>query len=93
MISTGECGRSDTMTQIRKRTIEMLERLPEEKMIYVFNILQNIEALSLNGDALSGDTSDDAFATLMKYSRTLPEDFDYKAELESARMEKYGSIN
>lgn len=81
------------MTQIRKKTLEMLERLPEEKMIYVFNFLQNIEALSMNGEMPDTETPDDAFATLMKYSRTLPEDFDYKVELEAARMEKYGSVN
>lgn len=34
------------MTQIKEKTIEMINRLPEEKMIYVFNILQNIEAMA-----------------------------------------------
>ena len=46
------------MTQIRAKTLEMIEKLP-----------------------------DDAFSTLMKYHRTLPEDFDYKAELERAKEE------
>lgn len=79
------------MTQIREKTLEMLERLPDEKMVYIFNILQNIEALSLNEKEQTAN--EDAFATLMKYSRSLPENFDYKSELETARMEKYGSIN
>ena len=81
------------MTQIREKTLKMLEKLPDEKMIYVFNILQNIEALSMGVEAQNSETSDDAFETLMKYSRTLPENFDYKAELEASRMEKYGSIS
>ena len=69
MISTGECGRSDTITQIKKRAIEILERLPEEKMIYVFNILQNIEALCLKGEVQNDDTSDDTFTALKDMSR------------------------
>lgn len=82
------------LTQIREKTYEMLERLPDEKMIYVFNILQNIEALSVNEETKDDEKeTDEAFATLMKYSRILPESFDYKAELENARMEKYGSID
>ena len=38
----------------------------------------------------SMDSADEAFSTLMKYSRSLPEDFDYKAELVSAKKEGYG---
>lgn len=81
------------MTQIREQTLKMLERLPDDKMIYIFNILQNIEALSMNEKIHDSEKSDDAFETLMKYRKTLPEDFDYKAELNAARMEKYGRIN
>lgn len=81
------------MTQIREKTLKMLEELPDEKLVYVFNILQNLEAFSKSEETQDTKASDDAFATLMKYSRTLPDDFDYKAELDTARMEKYGSIN
>ncbi len=81
------------MTQIREMTLKMIEKLPEEKMIYIFNILQNIEALSVDQGMQKKDTTEDAFITLMKYSRTLPKNFDYKAELESARAEKYGNID
>lgn len=82
------------MTQIREKTFKMLERLPDEKMIYVFNILQNIEALSADvGKKDDENETEDAFVTLMKYSRTLSENFDYEAELAAVRMEKYGSID
>ncbi len=80
------------MTQIRAKTLEMIEKLPDEKMIYVFNILQNIEAFSQSREREDVVPSEDAFSTLMKYNKTLPEDFDYVAELERAREEKYGSI-
>lgn len=81
------------MTQIRAKTLEMLEKLPDEKIIYVFNILQNIEAFSQSKEPQDSVSADDAFSILMKYNGVLPEDFDYKAELERAREEKYGSIS
>lgn len=81
------------MTQIRVKTLEMIEKLPDEKIVYVFNILQNMEAFSRSRETQDSMSPDDAFSTLMKYHRTLPEDFDYKAELERAREEKYGSIS
>lgn len=68
------------MTNIRERILKMLERLPDEKMVYIFNILQNIEALSMGDKTQDTEISRDAFETLMKYSGTLSEDFDYKAE-------------
>ena len=70
------------MTKIREQTLKMLERLPDEKMVYIFNILQNIEALSMGEKIQDTEVSKDAFETLMKCSGTLPEDFDYKAELQ-----------
>ena len=81
------------MTRIRAKTLEMLEKLPDEKIIYVFNILQNMEAFSQSRESQDSVSADDAFSTLMKYNGVLPEDFDYKAELEKAREEQYGSIS
>lgn len=33
------------MTAIRKEAIEMLERMPEEKLIYIIQIMQGINGL------------------------------------------------
>lgn len=62
------------MTQIKEKTIEMINRLPEEKMIYVFNILQNIEALAADEKKTDEENSKDAFETLLMYSGVLKED-------------------
>ena len=64
------------MTRIRAKTLEMLEKLPDEKIIYVFNILQNMEAFSQSRESQDSVSADDAFSTLMKYNGVLPEDFD-----------------
>lgn len=34
------------MTMIKERAVEMIQRMPEENMLYVMNILQNLEAMS-----------------------------------------------
>lgn len=34
------------MTLIKERAIKMIERMPEDNMLYVMNILQNLEAMS-----------------------------------------------
>lgn len=81
------------MTKIREQTLKMIERLLDDKMVYIFNILQNIEAFSMSEKIQDAEISTNAFRTLMKYSGTLPEDFDYKAELEAARTEKYGNTD
>lgn len=67
----------------------MIERIPDDKMEYVFNILQNIEAISVSQSVQDNSATKAAFDTLMKYQKVLPAEFDYKAELESARDEKY----
>ena len=69
------------MTEIREKTMKMLEKLPDDKMIYVFNILQNIKALSAEEDISDMKERRDAFKTLMQYSGTIPADFDYKTKL------------
>jgi len=86
-----EADRGINMTQIKKKTLEMIERLPDDKVVYVFNILQNIEAFSTNQPIVEIKEAQEAFETLMKFQGTLPEDFDYKAELERVRDEKFGS--
>jgi hypothetical protein len=62
------------------------------KMLEKVNVLQNIEALSVKETEDSAD-SKASFQKLLKYSKTLPEDFNYKKELEKARDERYGNID
>lgn len=39
------------MTQMKERAVELIERIPDEKMFYVINILQNLEEMSSNRPA------------------------------------------
>ncbi len=83
------------MTRIKKKAVEMIQRMPDEKMVYVIDILQNIEALSGDGEKADRNIqkSRDAFLKLKQFRKTLPADFDYKSELARARDEKYESAN
>lgn len=83
-----------TMTQLRKQAIEMINEIPEEKIIYVVNILKNV--LDLSDYPQKSETQEnnkrDLLEQLEKYRGRLPKDFDYKKELEEARDEKYADF-
>lgn len=39
------------MTWMKEKAVEVIRRIPEEKMTYVINILQNLEAMSIDKDS------------------------------------------
>ena len=79
------------MTQLKERAVEMIQRMPEEKMFYVINILQNLEGMAtdINTDK---EQAIAAFEDIMRYRGRLPAGFDADRELAEAREEKYGHI-
>ena len=79
------------MTQMKERAVELIERIPDEKMFYVINILQNLEEMSSNRPADKKQAME-ALQNVRKFSGRLPEDFDADKELQEAREEKYGNI-
>jgi hypothetical protein len=94
------------MTPVKEKTVELIKRLPDEQVVYVFNILNNIEELAhelisshehaspqttnINETVLSDKQK--AYQNLLKYKGSLPADFDYEKELAEAKEEKYGRI-
>ena len=79
------------MTQMKERAVELIARIPDEKMFYVINILQNLEEMSSNRPADKKQAME-ALQNVLKFSGSLPEDFDADKELQEAREEKYGNI-
>ena len=73
------------MTAIRKEAIELLERVPEDKLGFVIQIMRGVNGL-LDDTQSEGR---EAFARLeqMRKKGTVT---DYDAELASYREEKYG---
>ena len=39
------------MTRMKEKAVEVIRRMPEDKMVYVINILQNLEAMSIDKDS------------------------------------------
>lgn len=82
------------MTELREQAIEMIREIPDDKIIYVVNILKNVKDLSgknQNSDELVTGSAE-LLEHLEKYRGRLPEDFDYKKELAGARDEKYADF-
>ena len=78
------------MTQIKERAVELIERIPDDNMFYVINILQNLEEMSSDKTADKRQAME-ALEKVLKFSGRLSEDFDADRELEMAREEKYGN--
>ena len=40
------------MTRIKEKAVEMIQRMPDDDMFYVINILQNLEEMTARKDTL-----------------------------------------
>ena len=65
------------MVMLKELAVEMLNNLPAE----------NLENKPQHNDKMA------AMKEIQKYRGKLPEDFDYKKELEESREERYAGIN
>lgn len=79
------------MTRIKERAVEMIQRMPDDDMLYVINILQNLEEMTANKNA-DRERALEALQDILKYRGRLSKDFDADEELAKAREEKYGNI-
>ena len=79
------------MTLKKEKAVEMIRRMPEDNMTYVINILQNLEAMSIDRNE-DKERAQNALAEILSMEKRLPDDFDPKKELEEARAEKYENL-
>lgn len=79
------------MTLIKERAVEMIQRMPEDNMVYVINILQSLEAMSVDKEN-DKRKAQMALMDILSMEKRLPEDFDPQKELQEARMEKYDNL-
>ena len=73
------------MTRIKEKAVEMIQRMPDDDMFYVINILQNLEEMTAKKDAEREQVMA-AFQDILKYRGRLPEDFDADKELAEAKI-------
>lgn len=79
------------MTLMKEKAVEMIRRMPEDNMTYVINILQNLEAMSIDRNE-DKKRAQNALAEILSMEKRLPDDFDPEKELEEARAEKYENL-
>ena len=68
------------MTLMKEKAVEMIRRMPEDNMTYVINILQNLEAVSLDKDN-DKQRAKAALMDILNMEKRLPDDFNPKKEL------------
>lgn len=73
------------MTNLRKDAYDLLEKIPEDKLIFIIQIMQGIDGLSREGEK----EREDAFNRL-EMMRRKSDNLDYDKELAAYREEKYG---
>ena len=71
------------MTSLRKEAVELLEKMPEDKLPFIIHIMQGIEGLY--GD--DKDEREKAFERLERMRRKA-DNLDYDAELAAYRLLK-----
>lgn len=79
------------MTLMKEKAVEMIRRMPEDNMAYVINILQNLEAMSVDKDS-DKQKAKAALMDILNMEKRLPDDFDAEKELMEARTEKYDNF-
>ncbi len=80
------------MTMLQEQAIDMIKKLPDDKIYYVVNILEGIEGLFMPKDGQRRERAQKAYQELQHYRKNSPVERDYKAELAEA-LEKYEDID
>lgn len=73
------------MTKIRQDAIKLLEQIPEDKLIFIIQIMQGMNGLYKEDDMKEREK---ALRSLERLRRKMPE-IDYDRELREYREEKY----
>lgn len=81
------------MSEIRQQAIEMIEKMPEEKIYYIIDMLKKMEEPKDEPKQEGLTKAQIAFRELAKYRVQWDSDRDYREELYEALEEKYASLN
>ena len=76
------------MTQIKKEAMELLEHMPDEKVIYILQILHGLNGLDFK-NVDDSTQKRKAYEELKLLQLSVPE-LDERKELETYREERYG---
>lgn len=78
-----------------EKAIDLLQKMPENKLETVYMYIRFVDSQTDREVSVIAEEKRNmekrrrAFQELLSFAGTLPDDFDYKKELEEARNEKY----
>ncbi len=81
------------MTVLKERAVDMISRMPEEKLYYVVQLLESVEGLAENTVQGAKTPEQRALEDLRRFRKRSDVEIDYKAELAKAREEKHANID
>lgn len=83
------------MTELREKALKMVKEIPEDKVVYVIDILEGIKGLysEQSEKKLQLDDKKKTKDALQKYRGRISDNFNYKEELMEALDEKYANSN
>lgn len=81
------------MTMLKERAVDIIKRMPEEKLFYVVQLLESVEELSKNTKKDGMTLEQRALEDLQRFRKKSDIEIDYKAELAEAREKKYANID
>ncbi len=81
------------MTVMKERAMNIIRRMPEEKLYYVVQLLESVEVLSEKSVEGYETPEQRALKDLRRFRRRSDTEIDYKAELAKAREEKNANID
>lgn len=74
------------MTKLRQDAISLLEEIPEDKLVFIIQIMEGVTGLYSQPE----DKRETAFHTLERLRKKTPVLLDYEKELAAYREERYG---
>ena len=82
----------ETVTALKQRAINMIEKMPEDQVVFVISFIENVQRMPRRKIEDESSKSVQAFQKLQRLARrgTVTDD---KKELEEALWEKYESID
>lgn len=72
-----------------EKTIHLLETLPDDKIETIYTFAQFLNSELTEKKTTASEKRQKGFEGIMSFAGTLPENFDYKQELDEAREAKY----
>ena len=78
------------MTAMKQRAIELIKKMPDDKIYYLVNLLEGMDGSVFEITSIS--ESQTAYQRLQKFRRQRTDDYDCKAELRSGWEQKYAHL-